>query len=122
MKPNEHEAEMLTGIKVTDFDNAQAAATKLHEQGVENILITAGGNGAFLFSQEHSMHIPIPGVKQSNERDETACGDQTMATLCASLQENVALEKAAERAVLAGTLQFYRPGVKPIDKNDLNKT
>lgn len=84
IKPNEHEAKILTGVDVTDFKTAKQAAKKLHEQGIENVLITAGVNGAYLFTKETEKHIPIPKVATtSNEKDETGCGDQTMAALCA---------------------------------------
>ena len=34
IKPNEHEAKILTGVDVTDFETAKQAAEKLHEQGI----------------------------------------------------------------------------------------
>ncbi len=119
IKPNEHEAKMLTGVEVTDFDTAKQAAEKLQEQGVANVLITAGVNGAYLFSQDTQAHIPIPEVKAGDDKDETGCGDQTMAALCALLQEGKTVKEAAELAVLAGTLQFHRTGIKPVTKLDL---
>ena len=47
IKPNEHEAEILTGIRVRDFDSARGAAQRLQRGGVENILITVGERGAY---------------------------------------------------------------------------
>lgn len=119
IKPNEHEARVLTGVGVTDFDSAKAAAQKLHEQGIENVLITAGVKGAYLFSETVQEHLPIPSLEASDEKDETGCGDQTMAALCASLQEGKSIKKAAELAILAGTLQFHKTGIRPIKKNEL---
>lgn len=120
IKPNEHEAKMLTGVDVTDFDTAKQAAEKLQEQGVANVLITAGVNGAYLFSDETQAHIPIPEVNTGNEKDETGCGDQTMAAMCAFLQEGKSIQEAAELAVLAGTLQFHRSGIKPVSRRELS--
>lgn len=40
--PNETEAELLTGIRVTDDATAQQAARRLHEAGVANVVITLG--------------------------------------------------------------------------------
>jgi ribokinase len=119
IKPNEHEAKILTGIEVTDFDTAKQAAEKLHKQGVAVVLITAGVNGAYLFSKETQTHIPIPDVTAGNEKDETGCGDQTMAALCALLQDGKPVKEAAELAVLAGTLQFHRTGIQPVKKTEL---
>lgn len=119
IKPNEHEAKMLTGVKVTDFETAKQAAEKLQEQGVAIVLITAGVNGAYLFSKDAQTHIPIPEINSGSEKDETGCGDQTMAALCALLQDGKTIKEAVELAVLAGTLQFHRTGIKPVRKNEL---
>lgn len=43
--PNETEAEVLTGITVTDNDSAQEAANELHRKGIEIVLITLGAKG-----------------------------------------------------------------------------
>jgi ribokinase len=121
IKPNEHEAKILTGIEVMDFGTAKAAAEKLHVQGVDNVLITTGVNGAYLFTKDVQRHIPIPEVKAGGEKDETGCGDQTMAALCALLQEGKSVQEAAELAILAGTLQFHKIGIQPIKINELLK-
>lgn len=114
IKPNEHEAKVLTGISVKDQASAQAAAEKLHAMGIPNVLITVGANGAYLSSESGYKHIPSPQLEDSNEKDETGCGDQTTAALCAFLQEGKALEEAAELAILAGTLQFHSSGIQPV--------
>ncbi|MBP9667559.1 bifunctional hydroxymethylpyrimidine kinase/phosphomethylpyrimidine kinase [Candidatus Saccharibacteria bacterium] len=120
IKPNEHEAKTLTGIDVVDSESAERAAAKLHEKGIENVLITAGVNGAYLFTADTRMHIPIPEVTSSgNEKDETGCGDQTMAALCAFIQQDKRMTEAANLAILAGTLQFHRTGIKPVELSEL---
>lgn len=119
IKPNEHEAKTLTGVEVTDFDSAKQAAEKLQDQGVVNVLITAGVDGAYLFTSDAQSHIPVPAVDARNEKDETGCGDQTMAALCALLQDGRTMKEAAELAVLAGTLQFHKTGIQPVTKQDL---
>lgn len=119
IKPNEHEAKTLTGLEVTGFETAKKAAQKLHEQGVENVLITAGVNGAYLFTNDLQTHIAIPAIEASGEKDETGCGDQTMAALCALLQEGKLPKEAAQLAVLAGTLQFHKTGIQPVTKQEL---
>lgn len=121
IKPNEHEAKMLTGIGVSDFETAGQAAAKLQAKGIKNVFITHGVNGAYLFTKTEQTHIPIPKVEASNEKDETGCGDQTMAATCALLQDGKSLKDAAQLAVLAGTLQFYKSGIKPVTKEELTR-
>lgn len=121
IKPNEHETKMLTGVEVTDFEAAKQAAAKLQAKGIQNVFITHGVNGAYLFTKTDKTHIPIPKVASGNEKDETGCGDQTMAATCAMLQDGKPLAEAARLAVLAGTLQFYKLGIKPVTKKELTK-
>lgn len=118
IKPNEHEAKILTGVDIIDFESAKRAATKLRDMGIKNVFITVGSNGAYLFSDSTEKHISIPEVKRSNEKDETGCGDQTMAALCAFFGRKT-VKEAAVLAILAGTLQFYRLGIKPVVLDDL---
>lgn len=120
IKPNEHEAKMLTGVEVTDFETAKQAAAKLQARGIKNVFITHGVNGAYLFTEADQTHIPIPQVEAGNEKDETGCGDQTMAATCALLQDGKSLTEAARLAVLAGTLQFYKSSIKPVTRKDLS--
>lgn len=121
IKPNEHEAAMLTGIQVVDFASAQLAAERLQQRGVQHVLITAGAHGAYLFSPDDKTHIVIPEIKVDSEKDETGCGDQTMAALCALVQSNESIGKAASQAVAAGTLQFQRVGIQPVTAAELNR-
>ncbi len=120
IKPNEHEAKMLTGVEVKDFGTAKQAAQKLHAQGIENVLITVGANGAYLFTNGEQKHIPIPDVGAHDDKDETGSGDQTMAALVAFIQDGKTVGDAALLAVLAGTLQFHRSGIKPVTLSDLS--
>ncbi|MCA9325610.1 bifunctional hydroxymethylpyrimidine kinase/phosphomethylpyrimidine kinase [Candidatus Saccharibacteria bacterium] len=119
IKPNEHEAKILTGVDVKDFDSAKQAAEALQQQGVSVVMITTGVHGAYLFSEELQVHIPVPDVSGSDAKDETGCGDQTMAAMCAFIQAGKTLKDAATLAVLAGTMQFHRLGIQPVLLSEL---
>jgi ribokinase len=115
IKPNEHEMRILTGINVGDLEDAKRAATYLMDHGILNVLITLGGKGAYLISRTtEAIHIPVPMLQFGEARDETGCGDQTMAMLCVCLLEGNGIADAARRAILAGTMQFHRRGIIPI--------
>jgi ribokinase len=120
IKPNEHEMKTLSGIEVVDLESALLASKKLFEHGIENVLITVGENGAYLINKESHAHFEIPQVDLPNsELDSTGCGDQTMAALVAMLQSGKTLKDAIEIAIKAGTLQFHRAGIKPVELEDL---
>lgn len=119
IKPNEHEAKILTGIRVIDFTSAKKAAKIFFKKGIQYVLITAGKRGAYFFSQSHEEHIKIPKVKSSSKKDETGCGDQVMATLCAYFSKGAGMEESVKIAILSGTLQFYKEGVCPVLKKEI---
>ena len=121
IKPNEHEAKILTGVDVKDFGSAKKAAEYFKQRGIKNVFITVGKDGAYLFTDFIQQHIPIPPLQITGTKDETGCGDQTTATLCAFLSQGKDVLESAKLAVLAGTLQFNRAGVVPITNEDLSK-
>lgn len=120
LKPNEHEAQILTGIKVKNYESAKSAAGKLLDGGVENVFITIGSQGGYLFNNTIEKHISIPKVKnRSSAKDETGCGDQTMAAFAYAISSGKSILEAANMAIVAGTLQFYKPGIEPVTREDL---
>lgn len=119
IKPNEHEAKILTGVTVTGFETAKKAAYKLLNNGISNVFITHGKKGGYLFNKNLGKHIMIPTIKIGSIKDETGCGDQTMAAIAFALQEGKDIVQAAKIGILAGTLQFYKSGIKPVTKKEL---
>ena len=119
IKPNEVEATVLTDIKVKDFNSARKAAQVFHDKGIENVLITHGSNGAYLFTKDSAGHIPVPEVPKTDTPNETGCGDQVMAVLCAELSNGISILDATTIALRAGSLQFYKQGIIPIKKSEI---
>lgn len=121
IKPNAHEARILTGISVHGRDSAQKAAQNLISRGIHNVLLTCGEQGGYLFSRGISEHISPPAVAETGVHDETGCGDQVTAMMASCLAEGMALREASRLAILAGTLQFYRAGIQPVSKRELSR-
>ncbi len=119
IKPNEHEAKTLTGEEVCDFDTAKKAARNFFDRGIKNVLITHGKNGAYLFTEKNETCIPVPDIKKSDQADETGCGDQVMAVLCSEIASGKDILEASKTAILAGTMQFNRLGIKPISRDEI---
>jgi ribokinase len=120
IKPNEHEAQILTGVKVIDLASAKQAADILMKQQVQNVLITVGAKGAYFISAHTCIHIDVSKVEQSSMQDETGCGDQTIAAICSSLLAGKPLQESIEIGIKAGTLQFQRLGIQPISADELS--
>jgi len=119
IKPNEHEAKILTREHVYDFESAGKAADRLLEKGIQHILITHGARGAYLFNQDIRKHIPIPQIDDTGTHDETGCGDQVTAVVAAGLAEKRNLLESVKLAVRAGTMQFYRKGIQSLSAKEI---
>jgi ribokinase len=119
LKPNEHEARIITGVSVHDFSSAKRAATRILRKGVQNLLITCGAQGAFLFNASVKEHIPVPEVIATAQCDETGCGDQTTAIIASMISEGYDINRAALAAVKAGTLQYHRVGIQPVAREEI---
>jgi len=90
--PNAIEAGLLTGIEVRCWHSAQQAASDLHKRGIENILITLGGDGALLSRSGKITDIPVyPALV----KDTTGAGDAFNGALAAALARGSALPEAA---------------------------
>lgn len=110
LTPNESEAESLTGIRVTDDASAARAARRLHEQGVETVIITLGSRGAYVSS--HSVTERIAGLKVKAV-DTTGAGDVFNGALAVALAEGRALRQAVRFANVAAARSVTRRGAQP---------
>jgi ribokinase len=107
--PNETEAELLTGIKVTDEQSALKAAKWLHERGVEVVIITMGAAGAFLLANGISEIISAPKVEAI---DTTAAGDTFNGALVVALSEGKTFQESIAFANQAASISVTRIGAQ----------
>ncbi len=107
--PNETEAELLTGIKVTDKQSALKAATFLHKKGIEMVIITMGSVGAFLLANGNSEIIKAPKVEAV---DTTAAGDTFNGALAVALSEGKTIREAIAFANQAASISVTRIGAQ----------
>ncbi len=107
--PNESEAELLTGIAVTDQETAMRAADYFLNKGVENVVITLGKQGAYFKNGSISFMVPAPVVKAV---DTTAAGDTFSGALAVAVTEEMNWEQAILFAVKAASLSVTRMGAQ----------
>lgn len=107
--PNVNEAEVLSGVKITDITSAKEAAESLHQQGVKNVIITLGKLGAALLEEGVFYHIPVPEVETV---DTTAAGDVFNGALAVAVAEGRSLKDAASFACRAAAIAVTRLGAQ----------
>jgi ribokinase len=110
LTPNETEAELLTGIKVTDEAAAAKACRKLRLRGVRTVILTMGARGAYLADAGGQQWVPGFKVKAV---DCTAAGDIFNGALGVALAEGKAFGDAVRFANAAAALSVTRLGAQP---------
>jgi len=107
--PNETEAYFLTGIKVFDEVSASQAAGVFISNGVQNVVITMGTSGAYIFSDRISKMVPVNPVKAV---DTTAAGDVFNGALAVAISEGKDIEEAVSFANKAAAISVTRIGAQ----------
>jgi ribokinase len=109
IKPNETEAGILTGIKVTDQNSARKAAINLFERGVKNVILTLGAKGALLFNKDTNEFFPAKKVKAV---DSTAAGDAFVGGLAFCIAAGRSLSEAVSFANDVAALSVTKMGAQ----------
>ena len=107
--PNETEAEMISGVKITDRESAVKAARILSEMGVENVIITLGSKGALVYGAEEADFVPALKVEAV---DTTAAGDVFNGALTVALSEGRSQLEAVRFACKASAISVTRVGAQ----------
>lgn len=107
--PNETEAEMISGVKITDESSAIEAARVLSAMGVQNVIITLGSKGALLYCDGKSERVPAWKVEAV---DTTAAGDVFNGALTVALSEGRDLKEATRFACKASAISVTRVGAQ----------
>ena len=107
--PNETEAELISGIKISDEQSVLESAKKISEMGVDNVIITLGAKGAFVYSDHICEIVPTVKVKAI---DTTAAGDIFNGALTVALAENRSLIESVRFACKASAISVTRIGAQ----------
>ncbi len=100
-KPNRMEAELLTGIPITDEDSLRKAAQALIDTGMERVFISLGTDG--VLAADHETMIKVPCFK-ATMRNATGAGDSFMAALAWAYLEGIDLEETARAAAAVAAM------------------
>lgn len=106
--PNESEAEGLTGVTVTSFADAEAAADKLIERGVGAAIITLGEKGVLYRKDGRSLHVPARA--SGPVQDTTGAGDAFNGGLAVALSQGATMEQALKFGAAVAGISVTRHG------------
>ena len=101
LKPNRIEAELLTGVKITDDKSLRAAADALLLQGVQRVFLSLGEGGVLAAQRGETQIVPICKADAVNA---TGAGDAMMAALVWSYLTGRSLAESAAAGTAAAAL------------------
>jgi len=107
--PNNSEAELLSGIKVADWETAKQAADIIGAKGVDVVVITLGSKGALIKDGELYYEVPVEKI---DAIDTTAAGDTFCGAFCVGLSEGLSVEDAVRIANKAAGITVTREGAQ----------
>lgn len=110
LTPNETEAKVLLGHPADAGIPPGDLACELMARGSNHVVLTLGGDGALIVTEEKQTRVPAIGVPVV---DTTGAGDAFNAGLAVALASGADLESAVQFAVVTGGLAVTREGVIP---------
>ncbi|WP_078544896.1 ribokinase [Litchfieldia alkalitelluris] len=109
--PNETEAELVSGVSISNMDDVEHAAKIILEKGAKQVVITLGSRGVYMAStaenQFYGEHLVAQKVKAI---DTTGAGDCFVGALAVALSEDKTLRESVRFAISAAGLSVQRMG------------
>ena len=92
LKPNRLEAELLSGVPITDEDSLRRAAQALLDTGLHRVFISLGSERVYAADRSGALHLPCLKAHMVNA---TGAGDAFMAALAWAYLEGTDLRQTA---------------------------
>ncbi|MDO4942282.1 MAG: 1-phosphofructokinase [Lachnospiraceae bacterium] len=119
IKPNEEELEAILGIKIENRQQTIDAGKQLKdENGIEYVVISLGGDGAMLITNDAVYHGRPPKLEAKNT---VGCGDSMVSAFAVAMKRGLTTEKALEYAVAVSAANAINPGTGSIRMSDVEE-
>ena len=118
IKPNRNELEKYVGKELATREDIAKAASQLLETGIKYVCVSAGAEGAYLFSDEgwffaDSAPIEVKGVQ--------GAGDFLVAGFAMAMEDGLGPQEMLRVAVAAANGSLTHEGTKLCQREDLEK-
>ena len=117
-KPNEVELGRIVGRKLSTDEEIIKAARTLLDKGVEQVMVSMGGEGAIFVSTDATFRIHSPKAKVVST---VGAGDSVVAALVFALDQQKTTEEAIRLAMATGPATVMQPGSKPANPADIER-
>ena len=101
LKPNKLEAELLSGVEITDDASLEQAASALLATGLKRVFISLGADGLYCAEGKQRFRCPCPKTTLVNA---TGGGDALMAGLAKAYLLDLSLEDTARFALACSAI------------------
>jgi len=118
VKPNDEEAEKLTGIAIHSPKDAVLAAKQIHEMGTSVVIISLGKDGAVLSTTDKSWLAAAPKIEESNP---IGAGDSLVGGVVWALSSGYSVNEALKWGVACGAATASMEGTAVGEKELVEK-
>lgn len=117
IKPNKEELEDLFGIKLVSTKDVVETAQNIISQGVKNVIVTLGGDGALLVTDTKVIKATFPKIEVKNT---VGSGDSTIGGFAFGIANNKDITECFKLGVACGTTNAMLDSTGTIDISLLN--
>jgi 1-phosphofructokinase len=104
MKPNHHELGELFDTEISSKNDIISYGSKLVELGVEHVIVSMAGDGAFFFNKDKTLFATAPkGIVKNS----VGAGDSMVAGFLAAYLNEQDVEKAFQYSVATGSATAF---------------
>ena len=119
VKPNLNELGMLTGKPVASAAQIIEAAQQIvKEKKCSIVVVSMGGAGGVIVSENHGEKIPVPKVELKST---VGAGDSMVAGIVLYLSRGADIYEAVQYGLACGTAATMNPGTELCKKEDADK-
>ena len=109
IKPNQHELEELFGVNIQTQEEIIRYALQLQKKGACNVLVSCGGDGAFLVSE--TGQVFTSNIPKGTLVNSVGAGDSMLAGFMAKFIETNNYRKSLKQGAASGSATAFSVGI-----------